>query len=191
MEHADIATLEAAIDDIRRSPRDEGRVELIVCRPAVGEREVLEVATLDSAHGVVGDTWRVRPSSRTDDGSPHPEMQLNVMNARAAALVAVDPARMPLAGDQLFVDLDLSPDNLPTGTRLALGSAVIEITEPPHRGCKKFAARFGQAALRFVNSPVGRELRLRGVNAKVVVPGEVRRGDIVRKLQQEGPATHR
>lgn len=186
MEHLAAEALEAGLDDIRRSPRDEGRVELIVCRPAIGERQVLEVATLDPGHGVVGDSWRVRPSRKTADGSPHPEMQLNVMNARAAALVAVDPDRMALAGDQLYLDLDLSRDNLPTGTRLALGSAVIEITELPHRGCKKFAARFGLAALRFVNSSVGRELRLRGINAKVVVAGDVRRGDVVRKLPSEG-----
>ena len=182
MAHRTADELEAGLDDIRRSPRDEGRVELIARRPAMGERDVLEAATLDPAHGVVGDMWHVRPSRMTPDGSPHPEMQLNVMNARVAALVAVDPARMALAGDQLYLDLHLSRDNLPTGTRLSLGSAVIEITEPPHTGCTKFAARFGPAALRFVNSADGRELRLRGVNAKVVVAGDVRLGDVVRKL---------
>jgi hypothetical protein len=182
--HPTSEELEAGLDDIRRSPRDEGRLELVVRRPAEGARDVLDEAVLDCAVGVVGDTWSVRPSRMTPDGSPHPEMQLNVMNARAAALVAVDPERVPLAGDQLYVDLDLSEANLPPGTRLAIGTqgAVIEITEPPHRGCKKFAARFGAAALRFVNSPAGRELRLRGVNAKVVAPGPVRPGDTVAKL---------
>ena len=182
MEYRTPEELEAGLDDIRRSPRDEGRVELIVRRPAEGERDVLEEATLDPAHGVVGDMWHVRPSRMTPDGSPHPEMQLNVMNARVAALVAVDPDRRPLAGDQLYVDLDISHENLPPGTQLALGSAVIEITEPPHLGCRKFTTRFGLAAHRFVNSPAGRELRLRGVNAKVVVAGEVRRGDVVKKV---------
>src|SRR5687768_15215481 len=112
MEHCDEATLEAGLDGIRASPPDQGRVELIVRRPAVGEREILDVALLDVDEGLLGDTWRVRPSRMTPDGSPHPEMQLNVMNARAAALIAVDPDRVALAGDQLYVDLDLSRENL-------------------------------------------------------------------------------
>lgn len=182
MDHRTAEELEAGLDLIRRSPRDEGRIELIVSRPAEGERHVLDEATLDPAHGVVGDMWHVRPSRMTPDGSPHPEMQLNVMNARFAAFIAGDPDRMALAGDQLYVDLDLSQENLPPGTQLALGAAVIEITEPPHLGCQKFTSRFGLAAHRFVNSPEGRELRLRGVNAKVVVAGEVRRGDVVKKV---------
>lgn len=180
--HLDRAALEAGVDEIRRSPKDAGRVDLIVRRPAVDEREVLDEATLDPAHGVVGDTWQARGSSRTEDGSAHPEMQLNIMNARAAALVAVDPERRPLAGDQLYLDLDLSGENLPPGTRLELGSAVIEVTAQPHRGCAKFSKRFGPDALKLVNSPVGVELNLRGINAKVVEPGTVRRGDTVRKV---------
>jgi hypothetical protein len=148
----------------------------------VDEREVLGEATLDRVEGLVGDTWRARGSSRTADGSSHPDMQLNLMNSRTAALVAGHPDRWQLAGDQLYVDLDLSEANLPPGTRLELGSAVIEITAQPHLGCKKFSARFGNDALRFVNSSIGRELRLRGANAKVVVPGHVRVGDPIRKL---------
>ncbi|HEY6380035.1 MAG TPA: MOSC domain-containing protein [Candidatus Dormibacteraeota bacterium] len=182
MEHLTTAQLEAGVDRIRRSPADQGRVELIVRRPAVDEREVLPQAALDTVDGLVGDTWPVRGSRRTPDGSAHPDMQLNVMNARAAALVAVQPERWQLAGDQLYVDLDLSVGNLPAGTRLALGSAVIEITAQPHLGCDKFLKRFGKDALRFVNSPTGRELRLRGVNARVVVPGTVRVGDTIRKV---------
>lgn len=182
MDHLTTDLLEAGLDEIRRSPADVGRVELIVRRPAVDEREELDEAVLDPDHGVVGDTWRERSSGRTPDGSAHPDMQLNVMNARAAALVAGDASRRPLAGDQLYLDIDLSERNLPPGTQLALGSAVIEITEQPHTGCAKFAARFGREALRFVNSPVGKELRLRGANAKVVVGGTVRPGDEVRKL---------
>jgi hypothetical protein len=183
MEHLSLVTLEAGLDEVRASPSDAGTVELIVRRPAVDEREVLEEAALDIAEGLVGDTWRVRGSSSTEDGAAHPEKQLNIMNARAAALVAVDPDRRPLAGDQLYVDLDLSTANLPPGTRLALGSAVIEITPPPHRGCAKFAARFGRDALKLVNSPAGVELNLRGVNAKVVSPGTIRRGDVIRKVR--------
>ena len=167
---------------MRRSPRDGGTVQLIVRRPAVDEREILTEAALDTQAGLVGDTWRLRSSTRTPDRSPHPDMQLTVMNSRAALLVARSPGRRPLAGDQLYADLDLSVANLPPGTRLALGTAVIEVTGQPHLGCAKFAARFGDDALRFVNSRVGRELRLRGLNAKIVVSGIVRADDEIRKL---------
>jgi MOSC domain-containing protein YiiM len=145
---------------------------------------VLEVGVLDPAEGLVGDTWNVRGSGRTADGSSHPDMQLNVMNARVVALLAQDLERRALAGDQLYLDLDLSVSNLPPGTRLALGEAVIEVTDQPHTGCAKFSSRFGVDALRFVNSPEGKELRLRGLNARVVVPGAVRQGDTVTKLTQ-------
>jgi hypothetical protein len=181
MEHPTATALGDGLDDVRHSPPDHGRVDLIVRRPAENAREVLAEARLDRTQGLVGDTWRARPSGLTPDRSPHPDLQLTLMNSRVAALVAGGDERRPLAGDQLYVDLDLSEANLPPGTRLALGSAVIEISDKPHRGCAKFAARFGQEALRFVNSPVGRELRLRGVNARVVVSGTVRVGDAVRK----------
>ena len=184
MEHLSAEQLEAGLDEIRRSPADGGRVELIVRRPAVSEREVLAEGELDTVVGLVGDTWPQRRSTRTPDGSPHPDMQLNVMNARVVALLAGSPERRALAGDQLYLDLDLSKANLPAGTRLELGSAVIEVTEQPHTGCAKFSQRFGREALRFVNSEVGKALRLRGLNARVVVPGVVREGDAVGK--QEG-----
>jgi hypothetical protein len=174
--------LEAGLEHIRQSPKDHGVVELIVRRPQVGEREVLGEGTLDVAVGLVGDNWGVRGSSRTADGSSHPEMQLNIMNARVIDLVAQERERWPLAGDQLYVDLDLSAANLPPGTQLALGSAVIEVTPEPHTGCQKFVARFGPDAMKFVNSPARKELRLRGINAKVVQPGVIRVGDVVRKL---------
>jgi hypothetical protein len=180
--HRTASRLEDGLDHVRNAPTEIGRVELIVRRPAVDEREVLDEGVLDLDEGLVGDSWKSRGSSRTPDGSAHPDMQLNVINARLSSLVAVDADRRPLAGDQLHLDLDLSQANLPPGTRLALGSAVIEVTEIPHAGCAKFRARFGADALRFVNSPVGRELRLRGLNAKVVVAGTVRQGDDVRKL---------
>jgi MOSC domain len=182
VEHLTTPQLEAKLDHLRGSPSDHGTVELIVRRPAVGEREVLEEGHLDLAVGLVGDTWSERGSRRTDDGSPHPDMQLNVMNARCIALVAQSSERWPLAGDQLYVELDLSVDNLPPGTRLALGTAVIEVTEQPHRGCAKFTQRFGIDAFRFINSETGRALRLRGLNAKVVVAGTVRRGDRIGKV---------
>jgi MOSC domain-containing protein YiiM len=109
-------------------------------------------------------------------------MQLNIMNSRVVGLLAQTKERWPLAGDQLFIDLDLSAANVPPGTQLSLGSAVIEVTAPPHTGCKKFMSRYGQDAMKFVNSPTGKQLHLRGINAKVIRPGVVRVGDSVKKL---------
>jgi MOSC domain-containing protein YiiM len=180
--HLTMEELEAGLEEIRRSPRGAGVLELIVRRPAVDEREVLEEGELHEAEGLVGDTWSVRRSSRTPDGSAHPEMQLNIMNARVIALLARERGRWPLAGDQLYVDMDLSAGHLPAGTRLRLGSAVIEVTAQPHTGCKKFASRFGVDALKFVNSPEGKQLRLRGINARVVRPGVIRVGQAVERI---------
>lgn len=174
--------LEAGLPVIRQAPKNEGELTLIVRRPAVDARELLTEAELDLVVGLIGDTWKNRSSSRTEDGSPHPDMQLNIINTRAIALISPDEARRPLAGDQLFLDLDLSKENLPAGTRLALGTAVIEVTAQPHTGCKKFVERFGVEAMKFVNSPVGRELCLRGINARVVQPGVIRVGDRAKKL---------
>ena len=177
------AQLDAGLDAVRQSPKDAGELQLIVRRPRTDERETLEEGQLDLVEGLVGDTWRFRASSRSaDKKSPHPDMQLTVMNARAAALVAQHPARWTLAGDQLYVDLDLSGANLPAGTRLGVGTAVIEVSAQPHTGCGKFVERFGLDAMKFVNSPAGRALNLRGINARVVQAGAIRRGDIVRKL---------
>lgn len=187
MTHRTTDELTAALDDLRAAPADGGRVELVVRRPTPGEREVLDEGTLDLADGLVGDGWSARGSRRTPDGAAHPDMQLNVINARLSSLVAVEPERRALAGDQLHVDLDLSEDNLPPGTRLALGSAVIEVTDQPHTGCAKFVERFGRDAMRFVNSPAGRQLRLRGLNAKVVVAGTVRSGDTIWKVEGSTP----
>jgi hypothetical protein len=180
--HLTTEELEAGLETIRQSPKDNGVLELIVRRPAVDGREVLAEGELDLLCGLAGDTWNVRGSKRTPDGSSHPDMQLNIMNSRAIALVAGDRQRWQLAGDQLYIDLDLSDDNLPPGTRLVLGSAVIEVTSQPHTGCYKFKARFGLEAMKFVNSPVGKELHLRGINARVVRAGKIKVGDVVRKI---------
>ena len=177
-----LAELEAGLDEIRMSPPNEGVLELIVRRPQIGAREVLEVGELDLVEGLVGDNWRTRGSSRSTDGSAHPDMQLNIMNARVIALVAQEKDRWPLAGDQLFIDLDLSVDNVPPGTQLALGSAVLEVTDQPHTGCKKFVARFGLDALKFISSPVGKQLQLRGINVKVIHPGVIQVGDVAKKI---------
>ena len=187
MKHLTMTELEAGLDEIRRAPSDEGVLRLIVRRPKSREREVLAEGQLDVDKGLVGDNWSTRRSSMTFDGSPHPEMQINIMNARVAALVAQDEDRWQLAGDQLFIDLDLSAANLPPGTRLAMGAAIVEVAEPPHTGCGQFVGRFGVDAMKFVNSPVGRSLNLRGINAKVVQSGLVRVGDVVRKLSNASP----
>lgn len=176
MTHATAEVLQAGLDHVRNAPADDGVVELVVRRPSEGERELLDEGELTAAAGLVGDRWP------TSGGGSNPDVQITLMNARVAALVAGLRERWPLAGDQLYVDLDLSVDNLPPGTRLACGSAVLEITAEPHTGCAKFSARFGSEALKLVNQPPGRLLRLRGVNARVVEDGAVRPGDIVRKL---------
>jgi MOSC domain-containing protein YiiM len=178
MRHLDLTALELGLPEIRRSPAAAGRVELIVRRPTEEEREVLAEATLDPAVGVVGDYWHVNG----DGGAPDPATQVTLMNARAAALIARTPERWPLAGDQLYVDLDLSGANLPPGTRLHLGSAVLEVSAIPHTGCGKFVRRFGVDAMKFVNSAIGRELNLRGINARVVTGGTVRTGDAIRAV---------
>jgi MOSC domain-containing protein YiiM len=176
MKYLTTTELEAGLDEIRRSPTDAGVLEMIVRRPSVNERQVLQAGELDLADGLVGDSWKVRGKS------PHPDKQLNIMNARVLTLVAQDEARWPLAGDQLIIDIDLSAHNLPVATRLSIGSAVIEVTAPPHTGCKKFVERYGLDAMKFVNAPEWSDLHLRGINAKVVQSGSIRVGDVVKKL---------
>lgn len=176
-----LVDLEAGLAEIRRSPADAGTLRLIVRRPAVGVRELVPSAELHTVQGLVGDTWQVRGSKATVDGSSDLEAQVTLMNARVAALLAGPPDAWAAAGDQLFVDLDLAESNLPAGTRLAVGEAVIEVSATPHTGCAKFSGRFGVDALRYVSTPEGRELRLRGLNARVVTGGTVRLGDRIAK----------
>ncbi|HEY0429687.1 MAG TPA: hypothetical protein VGC76_18035 [Pyrinomonadaceae bacterium] len=183
MQHLTTEQLEAGLEEILESPKDNGVLRLIVRRPKENEREVLETGELDLNVGLIGDNWKIRGSSSTADGASNPEKQLNIMNSRAAALVAQNENRWKLAGDQLFVDFDLSDENLPAGTHLAIGSAIVEITPAPHNGCKKFVARFGLDAMKFVNSPVGKKFHLRGVNARVVRPGTIKKGDLVKKIE--------
>ena len=182
MAHLDKEQLENGLGIISQSPKDNGTIEMIVRRPEENEREVLEEGTLDLEWGLLGDNWKVQGSSKSKDEFGHPEMQLNLMNSRCIDLLTVeDKDRWKLAGDQLFVDFDLSEENIPPGTKLVIGTAVIERTEIPHLGCKKFVQRFGLDAMVFVNSSIGRKMNLRGVNAKVIIPGVVKTGDIIAK----------
>jgi MOSC domain-containing protein YiiM len=180
--HLTVADVENGVEHVLASPGNNGTVEMIVARPEVNKRTVLTEAQLDTELGLVGDNWLDRGSSRTGDGKGHPQMQLNVMNYRFAELVAGSRDRVPLAGDQLFVDLDLSPENLPPGTQLLIGSAIIEVTPIPHLGCRKFVERFGLEAMKFANSEFGRRHNLRGINAKVVSAGAIFTGAAVSVL---------
>ena len=174
--------LEEGMEHIRQSPKDDGVLKMIVRRPNIDEREIVEECELDLDQGLAGDSWKDRGSSHTADGSANVNTQLTIMNARVIALLAQDEARWPLAGDQLYIDMDLSDDNIPAGTRLALGSALIEVSAQPHSGCKKFSSRFGVDAIKFVNSPEGKHLHLRGINTKVIEAGTIRVGDILKKI---------
>jgi hypothetical protein len=174
--------LEAALAEIENSPRDNGRLEMIVIRPRENERAVLEDCLLSARLGVHGDFWAVNCWSKLPDGSPNPDVQVTLMNSRFIDFIAGERSRWPLAGDQLYVDFDLSNENVPPGQRLAIGGAVLEITSIAHTGCGLFAERFGHAAAQFVNSPAGKQRHLRGIYAKVVQDGLVRRGDAIVKI---------
>lgn len=180
--HLSRTELEAGMENIRLSPKDNGVLKMIVRRPKEDKREVVSEGELTLTDGLVGDNWKSRGSRHMPDGSANPEAQITVMNARLISLVAQTEDRWPLAGDQMYVDLDLGADNLPPGTRLAIGSAVLEVSAAPHTGCRKFSSRFGVEAMKFVNSPEGKQLHLRGINTRVIQAGTIRPGDVVRKI---------
>jgi len=181
--HLTAQQLNDGLEYIEGSPSDSTQIDMIVCRPAIGERKVIQQGYLDKEKGLIGDNWYTRGSSKTFDKSSHKEMQLNIMNSRCIGHIAQKKDRWQLAGDQLFIDLNLNDTNLPAGTQLSLGGeAIVEITAIPHNGCKKFAERYGVDAVKFVNSPIGKKLHLRGVNAKVVKSGIIKVGDTVKKI---------
>ena len=169
--------LAAALTWIREAPRGRGTLELIVCRPGVGARAVIDEVTFDLELGVVGDTW----STRTRPGGlpPNPEAQVTIMSARVAEVIAGAREAWPAAGDQLYVDLALDVD---VGTRFAVGTSVLEVSASPHTGCAKFTQRFGSEVTRWVNSREGRALNLRGINARIIQAGVARRGDVIAHL---------
>jgi len=183
VKHLTLQELQAGLAQVAQSPKDNGLLKLIVRRPANGQREITQEGELSLAVGLVGDNWKARGSTKTPDGSAHPEKQITITNARMIALLAREQERVALAGDQLFVDLDLSAQNLPPGTQLSIGTAILEVTPPPHKGCNKFAERFGAEAVSFMNLPENEGMHLRGINAKVVQPGIIRLGDRVAKMQ--------
>jgi MOSC domain-containing protein YiiM len=180
--HLGLDELNAGLDRILATPKDQGRLEAIVARPAHGERLDLATAELSLAGGVAGDHWAKGCWKSLPDGRPDRDVQICIMNARCIGLIAQARSNWPPAGDNLFIDMDLTPGNLPPGTRLAIGSAVIEITAIPHNGCDGFIARYGRDACIFVNTGEGKRLRLRGIYARVVKDGRVSVGDRVAKL---------
>ena len=180
--HLSMQQLTDGLTDIQASPKDEGRLEMIVRRPDVEEREVIEQGRLDLTNGLEGDNWLSRGSASTPDGSADREAQITIMNARVIQLLTQDREDWQWAGDQFFVDLDLSVDNLPPGTQLAIGSAIVEVSAKPHNGCKKFSERFVVDALKFISASENKHMRMRGINARVVQAGEFKTGDKVRKL---------
>lgn len=182
MKAKDTEALQNGYDHIKKSPSDQGLLELIVIRPEEDQRLELEAGMLDETKGLIGDNWEARGSSKTDDGSAHPEMQINIMNSRVIDLITGEKSDWKMAGDQLFVDFNLNKDNVPPGTRLSVGEAVLEVTPMPHTGCEKFSKRFGIEALKFISTPEGRQWQLRGINARVVQGGAIKTGNIISKL---------
>jgi MOSC domain-containing protein YiiM len=180
--HLSLEELRDGLGEIQRSPKNRGALRAIVIRPETDARSALQQCELSPELGVHGDNWAKGCWMSLPDGRPHPDVQVTIMNARAIALIAQDEALWPLAGDNLLVDLDLSTDNLPPGTRLSVGTARLEITAVPHKGCSKFAARYGVDATRFVNSRDGLRLHLRGIYARIVERGLITVGDTVEKL---------
>lgn len=177
MKHRTMAELTAELDEVRASPSENGVVEMIVVRPKSDERVVLDECQLTATSGADGDLWANDSWMKLPDGNPHPDVQVSVMNSRCIDLITRDRKAWPLAGDNLFVDFDLSEQNLRVGRRVSVGEAVIEVTSQLHTGCEKFAERFGKDAYQFVNGDTGKQLRLRGIFARVIKDGLVRVGD--------------
>ena len=180
--HLPMEALLAGLDHIRQAPKTGGRIDMILVRPEPKLRQLLDTCDLSPEGGVHGDNWVLKCWKSLPDGRPDPSAQVTIMNTRLAQLVGGAREYWPLAGDQLYADLDLSYENLPVGQRLQLGTAVMEITPELHKGCAQFRARFGDAALKFISNEEGKRLNLRGIYAKVVKAGSARVGDEIHKI---------
>ncbi len=180
--HLSLAELNEGLPEILASPKDNGILRGIVIRPSPGERRELDSCDLSLALGTHGDHWAKGCWKSTEDGKPHPDVQICIMNARCIGLIAQDRDNWAPAGDNLFIDMDLTPGNTPPGTRLAIGSTVLVITDTPHNGCESFISRYGRDACIFVNTGEGKRMRLRGIYGRVIQDGRVTVGDRVTKL---------
>lgn len=174
-----LVDLETILEDVRNSPTEVGKILLIAVRPANGERLVVDQARMSTETGLEGDNWLDRSADK-DNVSRH--NQLTLMNSRFADAITPDGKGWELAGDQLYVDFDISLENAPAGTLLQVGGATIRISEEPHTGCAKFVRRFGREMLKMTQTDVGKDLRLRGVNASVIESGTVCTGDSIRRV---------
>lgn len=182
VKHLTREEIEQRYTQLEPSPKEQGTVEMIVRRPDTLQREVVEQAEINTEKGMIGDNWYTRGSRHTDDGSAHPDMQMAIMNSRIIDVIAQERDNWAPAGDQLFVDFDLSEANLPIGQRFAIGDVVLEVSPFPHKGCKKFKERYGLGASRFINDLAYEHLRLRGINVRVIQGGVIKTGDTIRKL---------
>lgn len=180
--HLTRAELEAGIPHIENSPKDDGSVEAIVVRPEPGQRRDVPSCDVSLAGGVHGDRWAKGRGGNAENAAPHPDVQICIMNSRAIALIAQERANWPPAGDNLFIDLDLRPENLAPGQRLSVGTAILEVTAEPHNGCSAFIERYGRDACVFVNTGIGKQMRLRGIYARVAKGGRISVGDRIRKV---------
>jgi hypothetical protein len=179
--HLSLEELQSHLDSIKQSPQDDGILKAIVIRPVSNERVGMESSVVTPDGGVHGDRWAKQAWLNLPEEELEPKAQITVMNSRAAEVIARNRARWPLAGDNLYVDLDLSEDNLQAGQQLSIGSAVFEITPQPHNGCGKFEQRFGAEALKWVNSEEGKHHHLRGIYIKVVKAGVINVDDTITK----------
>jgi hypothetical protein len=177
--HVTFDKLQEGLAEISQAPKNHGNIELLVIRPVQYERKVVNEITMHPITGCEGDIWHSKKTSSTPDGKPNPERQVTLINSRVLALLEGAKDTWPKAGDQVYVDMDLSKENLPAGTDLSLGSAIIRVSAQPHNGCKKFAERYGIDATRFVNSSLGKAKSLRGINCYIVKEGIVKMGDTV------------
>jgi hypothetical protein len=168
-------TLEAGLQQIA-APKDRGKVVLLIARGEGGRREILESVRLEPDAGMPGDAWGRRPKRK-------PETSIAVMQSDAAELIA-NGQPVELSGDNLYLALDLSKENLPAGSRLRAGETILEVTPYPHNGCAKFQARFGEEAVRFTARPDLRHRNLRGIYMRVVKGGEVRAGDPIEVISR-------